>query len=133
MHTRRISRLALALPVVLALVAAPAVAQGQPQQQEVPPPPALSDERLEEVVEAFVMVSEVQQDLQRQLENAGTPDEAQRLQAEANDEILAALDDREISVEEYGEVMNATQNHMSFRERFMAALERVQEEGPAEE
>lgn len=130
MQTRKILRLAAALPIALALVAVPAVAQGvqQQQQREVPPPPDLSDERLDVVAEAFLEVSEVQRDLQQQLENAATPEEAQKLQAEANDEILATLDEHEVPVEEYADVMNATQNHTSFRERFMAAVERAQEE-----
>ncbi|MFP3939828.1 MAG: DUF4168 domain-containing protein [Thermoanaerobaculia bacterium] len=131
MQTRKILRLAAALPVALALVAAPAFAQGVQQQQgEVPPPPDLSDERLEEVAEAFLEVSELQRDLQQRLENTDSPEEAQKLQAEANDEILAALDDHGVPVEEYTDVMNATQNHTSFRERFMAAVDKVQEGDP---
>lgn len=131
MHTRKILHLAAALPVALALVAVPAVAQGvQQQQREVPPPPDLSDERLDVVAEAFLEVSELQRDLQQRLENAATPEEAQKLQAEANDEILAALDDHGVPVEEYTDVMNATQNHTSFRERFMAAVSRAQEDDP---
>lgn len=132
MHTRKILHLVAALPVALALVAVPAVAQGvqQQQQREVPPPPDLSDERLDVVAEAFLEVSELQRDLQQRLENAATPEEAQKLQAEANDEILAALEDHGVPAEEYTEVMNATQNHTSFRERFIAAVDRAQEDGP---
>lgn len=132
MQIRRIMRFALAMPVALALVAVPLVAQGQ-QQREVPPPPDLSEERMEVMAKVFLDVSALQQALEQRLENAATPDEARKLQAEANEDILAALEDREVTVEEYGEAMNATQAHTSFRERFLAALERVQEEGPDEE
>lgn len=132
MQIRRMLRFALAMPVALALVAVPLVAQGQ-QQREVPPPPDLSEERMEVMAKVFLDVNALQQALEQRLENAATPDEARKLQAEANDEILAALEDREVTVEEYAEAMNATQAHTSFRERFLAALERVQEEGPDEE
>lgn len=132
MQTRRILRFALAMPVALALVAVPLIAQSQ-QQREVPPPPDLSEERMEVMAKAFLDVSALQQALEQRLESAATPDEARKLQAEANDEILATLEDREVTVEEYAEAMNATQSHRSFRERFLAALERVQEEGPDEE
>lgn len=137
MQNRKILCLAAALPLALALAAAPAVAQEaqegfQQQQREVPPPPDLSDERLEVVAKASVDVSEVQRELQGRLEQAATPEEAQELQAEANEEILQTLEAHEVSVDEYTEVMNATQNHASFRERFLAAVDRVQGNGPSD-
>lgn len=117
------------LALTLALTATPLVAQQQaPAEQEVPPPPEISDERLEEVAEAFLEVSEVQRDVQERLEQAPAPEEAQRIQAEGNDQILATLEQHEVPVDEYTEVMTATQNHTSFRERFLDALNRVQDD-----
>lgn len=134
MQTRTSFRLTLGLALALALVAVPVIAQEgfQEQQGEVPPPPDISDERLDVVAGAFLEVSEVQRDLQGRLEETATPEEAQKLQAEANDEILQTLEDHEVPVEEYTDVMNATQNHTSFRERFIAAVDRAQEGDPGD-
>lgn len=126
MDRRHLSiRVALVLACAVALSVAPAVAQDAGATEAVDD---LSREEVEVRAGAFLDVSAIQNELQARLEQASTPEEAQALQQQANQEILGALDDHELSVDEYTVAMNATQDNVEFRERFIAAVNRLQEE-----
>lgn len=121
----------------LALAASPGVAQQaqrQPQEQQSPQAQQetrvddMTREELETVAAAFLDVNDLQSEYQARLGQAATQEEAQAIQQEANEEILAVLDDHGVSVEDYSAVVNATQENTAFRERFTQALDRVQQE-----
>ncbi len=78
-------------------------------QQEAPDVD-LSDEDIDTFVEAFVSVQEVREDFADRLQEAEDETEAQEMQQEAQDEMVSAVEDAGMSVEEYNEVAMALQN-----------------------
>lgn len=124
---RRSTLVVITLSCVLGLAVGPAWAQ---DEEESSPVDELNRQEVETLAAAFLEVNAIQQDLQARLEQAENPDEARSLQQLANDQILAALDDHGVTPEEYTEAMNATQENTEFRERFIAAVNRVQGEEP---
>ncbi|WP_110619743.1 DUF4168 domain-containing protein [Thioalkalivibrio sp. ALE21] len=88
---------------------APPEGGGAPMQQEAPEVD-LSDEDIDTFVEAFVGVQEVREDFSQRLQEAEDETEAQQMQQEAQDEMVAAVEDAGMTVEEYNEVAMALQN-----------------------
>lgn len=123
--------LAVVLACVLAVALAPTAAAQTDHEgtEESTAVDELSREQVETLAAAFLEVSAIQTELQARLEQAATPEEAQSLQRLANDQILAALEEHGVSTDEYTAAMNATQDNLEFRERFIEAVDRIQEEG----
>lgn len=84
-------------------------AQGGAPMQEAPEVD-LSEEDIDTFVTAFVAVQEVREDFADRLQNAEDETEAQSMQQEAQDEMVSAVEDSGMSVEEYNEVAMALQN-----------------------
>ncbi|WP_024327178.1 DUF4168 domain-containing protein [Thioalkalivibrio sp. AKL19] len=84
-------------------------AQGGAPMQEAPEVD-LSEEDIDTFVTAFVAVQEVREDFADRLQNAEDETEAQSMQQEAQDEMVNAVEDAGMSVEEYNEVAMALQN-----------------------
>lgn len=122
-----IAPLLLCFGLALALATVPATAQ-EPQEQQAPPAPNFTDEQMTAFAMAYLEVTAIQQDVQSRLANAATPEEAQKLQANANDQIGRALDHHGWTVEQYNEGMLAVQNHEDFRQRLIAAVNQVQQQ-----
>ena len=81
---------------------------GAPMQQA--PEVDLSEQEIDTFVSAFVAVQEVREDFADRLQNAEDETEAQSMQQEAQDEMVNAVEDAGMSVEEYNEVAMALQN-----------------------
>ena len=81
---------------------------GAPMQQA--PSVDLSERDIDTFVNAFVAVQEVREDFANRLQQAEDETEAQAMQQEAQDEMVAAVEDAGMSVEEYNEVAMALQN-----------------------
>ncbi|OOC10248.1 DUF4168 domain-containing protein [Thioalkalivibrio halophilus] len=88
---------------------APPEGGGAPMQQQAPEVD-LSDEDIDTFVEAFVGVQEVREDFSQRLQEAEDETQAQQMQQEAQDEMVAAVEDAGMTVEEYNEVAMALQN-----------------------
>ncbi|WP_026287448.1 DUF4168 domain-containing protein [Thioalkalivibrio sp. ALJ24] len=88
---------------------APPEGGGAPMQQEAPEVD-LSDEDIDTFVEAFVSVQQVREDFADRLQEAEDETQAQQMQQEAQDEMVSAVEDAGMSVEEYNEVAMALQN-----------------------
>ncbi|OOC48273.1 DUF4168 domain-containing protein [Thioalkalivibrio versutus] len=84
-------------------------AQGGAPMQEAPEVD-LSEEDIDTFVSAFVAVQEVREDFADRLQSAEDETEAQSMQQEAQDEMVNAVEDSGMSVEEYNEVAMALQN-----------------------
>ncbi|WP_018141928.1 MULTISPECIES: DUF4168 domain-containing protein [unclassified Thioalkalivibrio] len=84
-------------------------AQGGAPMQEAPEVD-LSEEDIDTFVSAFVAVQEVREDFADRLQGAEDETEAQSMQQEAQDEMVSAVEDAGMSVEEYNEVAMALQN-----------------------
>ncbi|MBS3800053.1 MAG: DUF4168 domain-containing protein [Thioalkalivibrio sp.] len=70
----------------------------------------LSEEQIDTFVSAFVAVQEVRNDFSERLQEAEGESEAQSMQQEAQDEMVQAVEDSGMTVEEYNEVAMALQN-----------------------
>ena len=81
---------------------------GAPMQQA--PEVDLSEEQIDTFVSAFVAVQEVRNDFSERLQGAEDESEAQSMQQEAQDEMVQAVEDSGMTVEEYNEVAMALQN-----------------------
>ncbi|WP_019625665.1 DUF4168 domain-containing protein [Thioalkalivibrio sp. ALJT] len=84
-------------------------AQGGAPMQEAPSVD-LSEQDIDTFVSAFVAVQEVREDFANRLQSAEDETEAQSMQQEAQDEMVSAVEDAGMSVEEYNEVAMALQN-----------------------
>lgn len=112
-----LTRTSLASMVALALLAspvalAPAAAQDQPQPQAVPAPDAapVDETKLRSFAVAYLEVSKIAQTYQPQLQAATDPEEQQRLQTEAANGMVQAVENAEgITIDEYNLIVNSAQ------------------------
>lgn len=130
-------RKVLAALIISGLVASPAAfgqAQGQQgqqgQQQEAQPMPQqqqeapdVSDEQIEQFVDAYINLSDVREDYTTRVQEAEDQEEAQAIQEEANEAMTAAIEDAGLSMEEYQEVAMAINADSEIRERVTSMLE----------
>lgn len=73
-------------------------------------PATLSEDKLRSFAIAFVEVSKVTQSYQPQFESAATPEDRERIQQEAGQQMVQAVDSAEgISVDEYNQIIQAAQ------------------------
>ncbi|HVS01688.1 MAG TPA: DUF4168 domain-containing protein [Thermoanaerobaculia bacterium] len=143
MHTprRRWMPTLLIAALALAPLAAAATAQDDPapaesEEAEAVRPAAgvdvaaMTDAELEAVANAYLLVVEITSELQAEVEAAATPEEAQALRDDANEEVLAALAENGVRSDQYTAVLRATQQDEAFRDRFAGIVEGVRgEEG----
>lgn len=121
------TKLTSVLTAAFVLLAAVGHAEAQvPQpQEELPDPP--DREELVTFTEAYVDVEEVQLELSEEVAQAETPEEANALQEEANEEILGILEEKELEVERYREitmVLNADEElRAEFQEIYLELTE----------
>lgn len=112
--------LALVMVVVAALAfTTPAAAQEVPAQQE---PVEVTDSLLEEFATIYPTVAEVSREAQAELSEAADQAEAQRIQAEANEEIMDTLDEAGMTFEEYDGVIRAVNDDPELMEKFEALM-----------
>lgn len=127
-------RKVLAALMISGFVASPAAfgqAQGQQgQQQEAQPMPQeqqeapdVSDEQIEQFVDAYINLSDVREDYTTRVQEAEDQEEAQAIQEEANEAMTAAIEDAGLSMEEYQEVAMAINADSEIRERVTSMLE----------
>lgn len=100
-----------------------ALAQTDPMQQ---PPPAdidVSDQQLEQFVEAQVAIIEIQQDYTVRLQEVDDPDRAHELQVQANEEMTDAVTDAGLDVESFNSIAMAIQNSPELQQRLTDMLD----------
>jgi len=115
----KLTRSSLASAVALALLASPAVsvsalAQDQPQAQPpaaaAPSPTQFDDTKLRSFAVAYLEVNKVAQTYQPQLQATKDPQEQQRIQTEAANGMVQAVENAEgITIEEYNTIVNSAQ------------------------
>jgi hypothetical protein len=117
--TRRMTLPALALALV---VAAPTGAEAQaadtPDQEE-----------LVQFTEAFLEVTEIRQDMEAQVAQVQSPEEANALQQQANDQMVAVLDEHGLTTERYSEIVNLINQDEEVRNEFEELLVELSGEG----
>ncbi len=109
-----------ALALAAGLVAAPAFAEQPPasmqlaqdeQQQQQPAQQAIQpdEEQLDSFVVATVRIINIQQQAQQQMQ-AAEPEQQEQIRAQALQEIVAAVENEGLSVDEYNGIVEQVQN-----------------------
>lgn len=125
---RQVRKLAMFLLVagVGMAVATEATAQEPPMQAA--PAIEVTPELLERFVDVYPSVMEVAQSAQAQMASVETAEEAQAIQADAQQQIAAVLEEGEVTAEEYEAVVTRLNQDEELRTEFEAMLEaRMQE------
>jgi hypothetical protein len=97
---------ASALALMLAL-AGPVPAQEQEAEVPQAATAEISPDQLDAFVDAALDVQRLQQDLSAELQSTDSPEQAERLQQEAQDEAVQAVEGHGLSVEEYDSILRA--------------------------
>ena len=120
----RITSLALAL--ALGMTGAQALAQdygsGEGQQQDPgmeqsQQPADFSDEELQQFVDLQDRIGEIREEYVSQIEAAESEDKARQLQQEAQSEMVSAIEDAGMSVQEYNAIAVAYNSNPDVQER----------------
>lgn len=99
---------------------------GQPAFGEATPETAVTDQTVDTFVDAFVAVQGIREDFTERLHGASDEAEAQALQQEAQEEMMRAVEQSGMSVQEYNEVAMELQNDPALMERVQEkALDRM--------
>jgi len=80
------------------------------QQQAAPTDVDVSDAELQSFAEARTAITEIQQDYSQRLQGADDPEKANALQQEANEEMIAAVQETGLDVESFNTIAMAVQN-----------------------
>jgi hypothetical protein len=117
---RKLTTRALTLPALALafVVTAPLDADAQ-----VADPPIPDQEELVQFTEAFLEVMEIRQELEVEVAQAETPEEANALQQRANDEMVATLEEHGLTTERYSEIVTLINQDESVRNEFEQLLE----------
>lgn len=101
--------------------------QGAQQGQQAPgqgaPNMEMDAETLDSFADAYVKVRNIQSDFADQLGNVEDREKAQSLQREAQEEMVSAVKDAGLSVQEYNQVASQMQNDPELREKVMQRTE----------
>jgi predicted PurR-regulated permease PerM len=115
--TRRlVSFMALCLVVALSI---PALAQtaGQQGQQQI------SDADLEKAAMAYMSINRISQEFQQALQDTQDPNMRQQLQQTANEQMVEAVKNTGLEVQEYNDIMGAVRSDEQLNQEFMSKVQ----------
>ena len=117
-------RTASALGLLLAstLILAQQPTEPQPAPAYPPVNHDLSADQLNSFADAYVEIMEIQQTYGAQLEGTEPPDEAQRIQEEANQKMLTAIEEQGLDLQEYTLIVNAVDSDPELREQVIGMI-----------
>lgn len=113
--------------VALAILLVPLGADAQIQQQQEPPP-APDTEELTRFANGLIDITEIQQEMEQELANVQEAEEANRIQQAANEEMVVALEERDLTPERYSEIAMLLNTDEELNQEFEAIYEQVLEE-----
>ncbi|MFO7860051.1 MAG: DUF4168 domain-containing protein [Desulfosalsimonas sp.] len=129
-----ISKTHLIIACALALVCflcAPAAAQsqdtGQQQQQQQQETPDFSDDRIQKTAEAYTEITKIREEYQDEFSQAEDSEQAQELQTRINEKITDAIEQNDMSVEDYNEVITAAQTDEDLRADLLDRIREMRE------
>ncbi|MFW6085512.1 MAG: DUF4168 domain-containing protein [Gemmatimonadota bacterium] len=131
--TGRVLAALAGLALVAALQAPGLVAQDQmqqPPQQQQAPDIEISDAELEQFVNAYLEVEEIQMELNEDLQTAQATEEAQQLQQAANQEMAAAISENGMETERFSLIAQAINADPELQEEFAAKRMELTDEQP---
>ena len=120
--------IARALALVFFLCA-PAAAQSQDtgQQQQQQETPDFSEARIEKTAEAYTEITKIREQYQDEFSQAENSEQAQELQTRINKKITDAIEQNDISVEDYNEVITAAQTDEDLRADLLDRIRNMSE------
>lgn len=98
--------------------------QGQPGAMEQQPGAQVDPQTLDRFVDAFVAVQHIREDFAERLQEVTDESEAQAMQQEAQQEMISAVEENGLNVEQYNEVAMALQSDPAM----MQEVQRMAEE-----
>ena len=107
--------LAVAVPAANAQVQSPAPSPSQPAQN-------IPDQKLDATAAALNKIADVKQSYTQQIEASASESDKQRLVDEANKELVKAVTDQGLSVEEYTSIMVVAQNDPAVRQKIIQRM-----------
>jgi len=107
--------LAVAVPAANAQVQSPAPSPSQPAQN-------IPDQKLDATAAALNKIADVKQNYTQQIEASASEADKQRLVDEANKELVKAVTDQGLSVEEYTSIMVVAQNDPAVRQKIIQRM-----------
>lgn len=122
----RITACATALGLATAMAAAPALADDYdtppppPQEQQAAP---LTEEKLDQFVEALSEVHEIRNEAAQELEATTDPEDAQAVQQKAQQQMIEAVEEAGLTIEEYNQIATMMGSDPELQERISARLE----------
>lgn len=124
-HAKRV--LSAATVLALALLILPMGAEAQtPQQQTTPDEP--DREELTEFVKAMIDVNEIQEEMEQALAGVDNPEQANQIQQQANAEMVAVLEEHDMTPERYSEIAMLLNVDPELNEEFQEIHEEILEE-----
>ncbi|ADU65140.1 hypothetical protein Selin_0384 [Desulfurispirillum indicum S5] len=115
--------IAFAFALVFSVTSIASAQQAPHQQVEMRD---VSSQEIRQVSEAYVEISAIQQEYQAKLGNVQDPEEAQRLQQQANEEMTQVVLDSGMEVDAYNEIMLMAQMNEELRGRILEKIEQLQ-------
>lgn len=124
----RIRNLITVTAVTAALaLSAPLAAQDYEQEQDLPGQQQqtmeVSEQQLQQFVDAQTSIVEIQQDFSARLQGVEDPDQAHELQVQANEEMTGAVEDAGLDVQTYNEIAMAIQNDPELQDRLTQMMQ----------
>ncbi|MFW5721792.1 MAG: DUF4168 domain-containing protein [Desulfohalobiaceae bacterium] len=84
----------------------------------------VSEKQLEKVAAAYVEITQISRQAQDKLAGAEDQEQAQQIQTEANDEMIAAVEGEGLDVDTYNTVLQSVQSDPDLRDEFMSKVEK---------
>lgn len=127
---------AAAVALTLSFGAVPALAQETAPPPTTTPPPATApaaanfdEATLQSYVDASVKLQDIGQDWEGRMAEAGTPEEMTDLQAQAEEEMVAAVEAEGLSAEQYNEITRAAQADPDLYQQLTQMITEAEQQG----
>jgi hypothetical protein len=121
----RLTALAAALGLLTTLSAAPALGQAEPPQYEPPQQSKeqISEAKIDQFVTALNEVHTIRNDVATELESTQDAEQAQKVQQRAQQDMIEAVQDAGLSVEEYNQIASRMSSDPELQARISAKLD----------
>lgn len=98
--------------------------QGGPSGVEEPQPeqPTFTSRQKRRFVDAYLEIIEIQEQYTADIEQTDSGEKARKLQEEANDKMVTAIEDNGLSVPEYSEIANAMDMNPELRDEISSMI-----------
>lgn len=100
-------------------------AQQQPgQQQDI----EVDEQELQTFTEAHIEIEELRSEMQARMQDAEGREEAQQIQQQTNQQMIAIIEEEDLTAERYSQIASAINQDAELRERFQQLKDRLLEE-----